>query len=150
MSRAISAAVLLGIGALWLSACGTRERAVRVDIDFVLEHCPLIETWEASPLQVSAPGGAIDVSVTASPSPDTLDGGTDGRADAGADGGADSLEYMWTADSGTFDNSTAPTTVYRCGAAGPQTLTISVTDKHLRVPCADVVALGVNCVPSKH
>jgi hypothetical protein len=143
MSRAEAAALLLGAGvALGVSSCdfGKHTTPVQLGVELVLEHCPLIATWKASPLQASAPGGKIDVSVTALPSFDR-DGGPDGGADAGPP-----LEYMWSAASGTFDDTTAPTTVYRCGAAGSQVLTITVTDKALRVPCADVVALAVKCL----
>jgi hypothetical protein len=201
MSRTISAALLLGIGVLGLATCNGRRSSAHLGVNLVLEHCPLIETWRASPLQATADGGTIYVSVTAARSSQDndagtvssagtggdaaadggaearVDGGTDAGADAGADaradggadgggdgggndgagvdadGGADGaasgLEYQWSADAGVFEDPTAPTTVYTCGAPGIQTLTITVTDTMLSVPCADEVGLTVKCVAAK-
>jgi hypothetical protein len=149
MSRA-AAALLLSAGvALGVSGCdfGRHPNHVQLGVQLVLEHCPLITTWKAAPLQATAPGGTIDVSVTAIPSIDR-DGGVDAGRDGGADGGVASglgLEYIWSADSGSFADSTAPSTIYTCATPGPQRLTISVIDKKVPVACSDVVSIAIVC-----
>ena len=112
--------------------CSGGARPVHLSVELVVDHCPLVTSWRASPLQASAPDGTIDVSVTA-------------REEGDADAGTAPLQYMWSATAGTFSDDAAPTTVYECSTAGPQVLTASVTDVHRGAPCADVVAMSVTC-----
>jgi hypothetical protein len=48
------------------------------------DHCPLLSSWVASPLQTSGPGGVVNVSASAS------------------DADGDTLAYTWTATGGSF------------------------------------------------
>jgi hypothetical protein len=119
--------------ALGLSlGCSGRTGPVHLSVELVVEHCPLVTSWRASPLQASAPDGTIDVSVTA-------------REEGDADAGTAPLQYMWSATAGTFSDDAAATTVYKCSTAGLQVLTASVTDVNRRAPCADVIAMSVTC-----
>ncbi len=83
------------------------------------DNCPVLGLWTMSPQQTAAAGGTIDVSVTAS------------DADTG-----ETLTYAWTATAGTFNSAGMASTKYVCGAAGNQTLTVTVTDNHAPTPCA--------------
>jgi hypothetical protein len=135
MAKGLAAAMmsfaLIGPSLGLMSGCG-EPSPVRLTVQVVLAHCPLVTSWVVSPLQASAPGGAIDVSVTAH-----------GMV---VDGGSRPLEFMWSATAGTFSDAAAPTSVYKCATAGPQILTVSVTDKDRAVPCADVLEIPVKCV----
>jgi hypothetical protein len=143
MAKALSTAVILVVGvgtALGLQggcSSGSESIGVHLSVDLVVERCPLVTSWKASPLQASAPNGAIDVAVTASVGALT--------ASDGIDAGANALEYMWAATAGTFTDAGEPSTVYKCTTAGQQILTASVTDNHRRIPCADVVNMPVTC-----
>jgi hypothetical protein len=92
------------------------------------DNCPLLTSWMASPLQVSAPNGLVDVSATATDADVT-----------------ETLTYQWTATAGTFANAAAPTTKYTCTSAGMQTLTVKVTDNHVPTTCSASQSFPVNC-----
>jgi hypothetical protein len=102
------------------------------------DNCPVVTSWEVSPLQTSA-GKNIDVAVAA----------TD------ADLPLQTLSYSWTADSGSFVNATSPMTQYICGAPTlsstgmrlnpPHTLTFTVSDSY-STPCSAGVLFSVDCV----
>jgi hypothetical protein len=93
------------------------------------DNCPLLTSWVASPLQTSV-GGAIDVAATA--------------VDADV---RDMLTYSWSAPTGTFANPMAATTQFICGAGGPVTLTVVVSDNHSPTPCTTSMTFPVTCVP---
>jgi hypothetical protein len=130
-----TAAILLAAAVLSLQAgCGPSGKInVNLSVDLIVERCPLVTSWAASPLQTSAPDGTIHVEVTAGEPPDA------------GDAGMKPLEFMWSATAGSFSDPTLPTSVYKCTTAGTQTLTASVTDVHRRVPCADVATMSVTC-----
>jgi len=144
MTKALSIAVILMVAvgtALGLAggcSSGSQPIGVHLRVDLVVERCPLVTSWKASPLQASAPNGAINVAVTAAV-------GASNASD-GIDAGANALEYMWGATAGAFTAAGEPSTVYRCTTAGQQILTASVTDNHRRIPCADVVSMPVTCI----
>ncbi|HVU51230.1 MAG TPA: LamG domain-containing protein [Polyangia bacterium] len=99
------------------------------------DNCPVLTSWTATPLQVSAPGGQIAVSAAA----------TD--ADA-----SETLTYVWTATAGSFAAPTSTgmsgftsSTQYVCAAAGTQTLTVTVTDDHVPSSCSASQTLKVDC-----
>jgi hypothetical protein len=116
--------ILAAVGCGGGSARGPREAGVITG-----NHCPLLATWRASPLRTSAPGGTIDVEVTATDA--------DQRGD---------LAYQWGASAGSFMNPTSPSTVYSCTAAGPQIITVTVRDDHRPDPCQDAISVPVFCV----
>ncbi len=100
------------------------------------DHCPLLTSWMASPLQTSAPGGTINVAGSAT----DVDG--------------DTLVYTWsTAPNGSFSGlpATPPgSNTYSCGnvASGvsePDTLTLTVDDQH---GCTASITIPVTCVGS--
>lgn len=93
------------------------------------DNCPTLTAWAISPETAAANGGQIDVSATA----------------ADADTG-DVLTYAWSAVAGSFAAPAATSTTYTCGAAGAQTLHLSVSDNHAPVPCQiDVAFPPVTC-----
>jgi hypothetical protein len=113
-----------------------------VDVNFRVvrgDNCPLLTSWSASPLQVSAPGGSIDLSATA----------TD--ADA-----RETLTFSWTAPAGRFTvpsstgaSGASATTKYVCDKPGPQKLTVTVTDNHVPSSCSASQTFPVTCVAVK-
>jgi len=135
-ARALLASAFVCLGLL--AACSPSEKVnVKVSVDLFVERCPLVTSWMASPLQASVPSGMIDVKVSATEPPD-----------AGVDAGATPLDFQWAATAGAFSQPSNPATVYTCTTAGPQTLTVTVTDKHRRVPCADMATFQVTCKPA--
>jgi hypothetical protein len=93
------------------------------------DNCPTLVSWSLSPQATAANGGTIDVSGMASDS----------------DNG-DTLTYSWSATAGTFVSNTSRATTYTCGAAGTQTLTLSISDNHLPTPCViNVTFPAVDC-----
>src|SRR5450432_339820 len=111
MTKALSIAVILMVAvgtALGLTggcSSGSQPIGVHLRVDLVVERCPLVTSWKASPLQASAPNGAINVAVTAAV-------GASNASD-GIDAGANALEYMWGATAGAFTAAGEPSTVYR-------------------------------------
>jgi hypothetical protein len=91
-------------------------------------NCPGLTSWVASPL-VTSVGGTIDLAVTA----------TD--ADT-----ADVLTYSWTGSNGGTFSAQAATSVFTCGAAGAQTLTVVVNDNHQPTPCTATMTFPVTCI----
>lgn len=83
------------------------------------DNCPALVSWSISPQMTAANGGIIDVSATA----------TD--ADVG-----ETVSYVWSATGGSFVSTTMASTQYTCGAAGNQTLTVTITDDHMPTPCS--------------
>lgn len=91
-------------------------------------RCPTIQSWAVTPTQVSVPDGLIDVAVT-----------------AGDSGGTDRLTYAWGATAGSFADSAAPSTTYRCATLGPQTLTLTVSDGQSSPVCTATGTFLVSC-----
>jgi hypothetical protein len=94
------------------------------------DNCPLLTAWAASPLQTSL-GGTIDVSGAAT---DSDVGVTPGEA----------ISYLWSG--GTFTSATSASTQFTCTVAGPNTLTLTVSDNHIPTPCSTNVTIPVTCV----
>ncbi|HVZ71348.1 MAG TPA: hypothetical protein VHJ20_03150 [Polyangia bacterium] len=104
------------------------SRAGVVETDVVPgDHCPMLTSWVASPLQTSV-GAWIDV------------GGAAVDADA-----SETVSYAWTPAT-DFEKPTAPTTRYRCAHPGRQRLTLVASDDHQPRPCTTRVSLEVVCV----
>jgi hypothetical protein len=93
------------------------------------DNCPVITSWEVSPLRTTSEFGHIDLSATAS------------DADPG-----DTVTYQWTATQGTFVNPTAQRTQYSCGPPGRVDLSLIVSDGHLPKPCTAATSFSVFCV----
>lgn len=87
---------------------GTIVPTGAIDVDARFNICPQVQKASAEPAE-----DAFALTVTAQ----DLDG---------EEGG---LSYSWTATSGSFADDAAAGTTYTCGAAGPQVLTVTVTDK---------------------
>ena len=115
---AIEVAVLL--------RCSTVQRFGAVRVNGKFNICPELTKAVVAPLQTSI-GNVIVV-----------------RSQAEDDEG-DSIEYAWTADSGTFANPSAAATFYTCEDAGSHELTISVTDGGAG-NCVDSWTVDVRCV----
>ena len=63
----------------------------------------------------------------------------------GEDFEGDPVEYAWTSTLGSFDDSSAPATVYTCEELGEPQLTISVSDDGFH-DCVDSWTVDVSCV----
>lgn len=93
------------------------------------DHCPVLTAWLITP-QSATGTTPIDISVTAS------------DADTG-----ETLTYAWSAGSGVFASAGSATTQYTCGSAGPQTLSVAITDSHTPAACTTTVMFpAVNCM----
>ena len=80
-----------------------------VRVNGKINYCADIRWADVSPLQTSI-GNQIDVNVVA-------------RDEEG-----DTIEYRWTATSGSFANPSVPRTTYTCEELGVHTITITVSD----------------------
>jgi hypothetical protein len=56
-----------------------------------------------------------------------------------------SLSYSWSASSGTFDNSFSQSPMFTCTAAGPVTITLTLTDGSDAAGCVAVQSVTVTC-----
>jgi hypothetical protein len=107
--------------------------SVRVNATVVdnSDICPVLNSWEVSPLQ-TGPTGVINVS----------SGATDGDA-------ADMLTYKWTASpapaTDPFTNSNVATTAFNCPGVGNFDLTITINDHHMPVSCPTTRTISVSC-----
>lgn len=90
------------------------------------DNCPALTSSVISPETTAANGGTIDVSVAAS------------DADSG-----ETLSYAWAATAGSFASASQASTQYVCGAAGDQTLSVTITDSHAPAACAIHVTFPV-------
>lgn len=55
------------------------------------------------------------------------------------------LSYQWTTSSGTLSSATAQSPTFTCTAAGPATLTVSVSDGDTSPGCVDTLSTTINC-----
>ena len=109
-----------------LLRCSTVQRFGAVRVNGKFNICPELTKAVVAPLQTSI-GNVIVV-----------------RSQAEDDEG-DTIEYAWTADSGTFANPSAAATFYTCEETGNHELTISVTDGGAG-NCVDSWTVDVRCV----
>ncbi len=106
--------------------CRTKNDLGGVMGNATFNFCPQITSLAATPAPMSVGGeNAIDVTAVAH----DLDGNP--------------LTYVWSAPVGTFDDASAPQTVYHCAAPGVVNVTATVTDGN----CADLVTAAVVCLP---
>jgi Concanavalin A-like lectin/glucanases superfamily len=94
------------------------------------DNCPQVTSWTVSPFETSAPTGTIDVTADAT----DMDPGETAT-----------LTFAW-APAGKFTSATGKTNTYHCLVAGPDTITLSVTDTHMPSACTETVSFPVNCV----
>ncbi len=109
-----------------LLRCSTGERFGAVRVNGKLNICPALTQAVVAPLQTSL-GNIITVGSQAH---DPDDG---------------TIQYTWTANSGTFANPSAPDTFYTCEQTGNHQLTISVTDDDAK-HCVDSWTVDITCV----
>jgi len=112
------------VGVLLRCSPGTRFGAVRVNGK--LNVCAELTKAVVAPLQTSI-GNTIDV-----------------RAQAEDEEG-DTIEYAWTADSGSFAAPSDAATSYTCEELGNHQITISVSDDGFR-HCVDDWTVAIRCV----
>jgi hypothetical protein len=118
--------------------CGTLLSAgdglVHVDGTVVVgDTCPLLTSWVGSPLITGDLGGTIHLTATAS------------DADPG-----DTLSYEWSSTGtpiGSFEDPSAPSTIYTCVVPGSDSLQIAVSDDHQPTPCSATKVFDVTCQP---
>jgi hypothetical protein len=120
----VAAGLATEVAVLLRCSAGERFGAVRVNGKFNI--CPELTKAVVAPLQTSL-GNVITV-----------------RSQA-EDPEGDTIEYSWTADSGTFANPSAADTFYTCEETGNHQLTISVTDAGDE-SCVDSWTVDVTCV----
>ena len=106
--------------------CKGSERFGGVRVNGKLNICAELEKVIVAPLQTSS-GYALEVQASAS------------------DEEGDSVEYSWTATGGSFDDADAAETVFTCGEADEEQITIEISDDDF-VYCIDGWTIDVNCV----
>ena len=109
-----------------LLRCSTGERFGGVRVNGMVKICAELTEAVVAPLQTSI-GNVISV-------------GSQAKGEEG-----DTIEYAWTADSGTFADPSAAATFYRCEETGNHELTISVTSDQFE-HCIDSWSVDVTCV----
>ena len=109
-----------------LLRCSTGERFGGVRVNGTVKICAELTEVVVAPLQTSI-GNEISV-------------GSQAKGEEG-----DTIEYAWTADSGTFADPSAAATFYRCEEAGNHELTISVTSDQFE-HCVDSWSVDITCV----
>ncbi|MBW2509758.1 MAG: hypothetical protein JRE81_14095, partial [Deltaproteobacteria bacterium] len=106
--------------------CKGTERFGGVRVNGKLNVCAELDKVVVAPLQTAA-GYALDV-----------------RA-LGSDEEDDEVSYRWTATGGAFDDPDAAETIFTCGEAAEEELTIEVSDDAFKY-CSDYWTVPVNCV----
>jgi hypothetical protein len=106
--------------------CKGPDRFGGVRVNGKLNICAQLERVVVAPLQVAS-GYALSV-----------------QADASDEEG-DSVEYRWTATGGSFDDAAAQDTVFLCGAADEEQVTVEISDDAFEY-CIDAWTVDVNCV----
>ena len=103
--------------------CKGAEQFGGVRVNGELNICPELDKVIVAPLQVAS-GYALEVEAN------------------GTDEEGDSLEYLWTATDGAFDDPNAAETVFVCGETVEEQLTIEISDGY----CVDSWTVDVTCV----
>jgi hypothetical protein len=106
--------------------CKGSERFGGVRVNGKLNICAEIEKTIVAPLQIAS-GYALSVEAEAS------------------DSESDAIEYRWSATGGSFDDASAPQTVFICGEADQEQITIEVSDDAFEY-CIDAWTINVTCV----
>jgi len=106
--------------------CKGAQRFGGVRVNGQLNICAELERAVVAPLQVAS-GYALSVAADAS------------------DEEGDGVAYRWTATGGAFDDAAAATTVFTCGDADEEQITIEVSDDDFEY-CADAWTIDVRCV----
>ncbi|MBW2508265.1 MAG: hypothetical protein JRE81_06520, partial [Deltaproteobacteria bacterium] len=106
--------------------CSAAPRFGSVRVNGKVNVCAELTKAVVAPLQTSV-GNVITV-----------------RAEA-EDAEGDTVEYAWTASSGSFGDPAAASTFYTCEETGEHSITITVSDDEFRA-CADAWSVGVRCV----
>jgi hypothetical protein len=109
-------------------SCREAARTGSVLVKGELNLCPSIDGIGTNPSEVQV-GSSLKVSATAHD----------------ADSAPRALTYAWTASSGTLSSATAQNPSFTCTAAGPATLTLTVSDGDPAATCADTLTAQVNC-----
>ncbi|HET6417863.1 MAG TPA: hypothetical protein VFG22_16320 [Polyangiales bacterium] len=106
--------------------CKGSQQFGGVRVNGKLNICAELEKVIVAPLQ-TASGYALEVSANAS------------------DEEGDPVDYSWTATGGSFGDASAAATVFTCGEASEEQITIEVSDDAFEY-CADSWTIDVNCV----
>jgi 3-phytase len=104
--------------------CREPAKTGSVDLEGDLAICPQIDGISASPAETAL---ATPIALSA----DAHD----------SDHGPTALSYLWSTSSGAVANGTSSTPTFTCGAAGPATLTLVVSDGN----CTDTLEATVVC-----
>jgi hypothetical protein len=107
--------------------CKGAEQFGGVRVNGKLNICAELEKVVVAPLQ-TASGYSLSVGAAAGDEED------------------DAVEFSWTATGGSFDDSAAAETVFTCGEADDEEITIEISDDGFEY-CIDDWTISVNCVP---
>ncbi|MGD8825542.1 MAG: hypothetical protein PVI24_11210, partial [Myxococcales bacterium] len=106
--------------------CKGSEQFGGVRVNGKLNICSELDKVIVAPLQTSS-GYALSVQAAAS------------------DEEGDAIAYSWTATGGSFDDASAQATVFVCGDANAEEITVEVSDDQFEY-CVDGWTVAVNCV----
>ncbi|MGD8608434.1 MAG: hypothetical protein PVH21_14150, partial [Myxococcales bacterium] len=106
--------------------CKGSEQFGGVRVNGKLNICSELDKVIVAPLQTSS-GYALSVQAAASDEED------------------DAIAYSWTATGGSFDDASAQATVFVCGDASAEEITVEVSDDQFEY-CVDGWTVAVNCV----
>ena len=116
----------------WAPGCGDEHPVGRVNVSAAVidaTHCPTIDGIAAAPGHVAV-GRQIALNAVAAPSV-----------------AGDSLAYAWLPAAAISNATSAEGAVYTCPAAGPQTITVKVSETSLGGACSVEQAVTVTCLP---
>src|SRR5450432_4193496 len=108
--------------------CHEAPHAGSVMVSGSLNVCPTIDGIGANPAEVQV-GGSVALSVSAHDS----------------DAGPASLTFAWQASAGTLSDPAAQSPTFTCDAAGPASVSVSVSDGDPAASCAATLSAQVNC-----
>ena len=108
--------------------CHEVPRSGGVLVNGTINVCPIVDGIDTGAIGASG-GSAFVVSAIAHD----------------VDNGPSTLAYAWTASAGTFSDASVSSPTFTCAAAGPVTLTVSVSDGDPTAGCPDTRSTSVTC-----
>jgi PKD repeat protein len=109
-------------------SCKAAAKTGSVLVNGALNICPSADGINASPSELTV-GSSVALAALAH---DT-------------DAAPAALGYQWAASSGTLSNATAQNPTFTCTAAGPATLTLTVSDGDTSAGCTDSLTTTITC-----
>ncbi len=110
--------------------CHEAPRTGSAMVNGVVNICPAIDGVDATPDEAIV-GSPVSLSAQAH---DT-------------DHAPSSLQYQWSAPTGTLSGATSPSATFTCTSVGPVAVTLTVSDGDASPGCAATTSFTVNCSP---